>query len=907
MKTLVKTLAVAVRRAPWVVIALTIVVTGFLAPFAGEFQPAEDPHSAFAPDAPELAASSQITTTFGATSRVQVLTSSTTGDVITLDALDAVFAMEESVRSDDVAPYLLDRPQSPAILSYLAPVRFAIDAGAPVPTSDTEVKALYAAGLTQVPPDFHSFIVALVSEGADIENATAELGLNIITYVSVDDLDELATRSQAIAEAVDFTPTPATITLEPFSIELIFAETGDFQAEVARLLAAAALIILLVLSVVFLVRADKGRDRVLSILGFALMTIGSGIVAAPGLALIFPDVLPRSWGEAELGSVLGIGVLFYIAAFMLWTFASRRLRRTTADTLLTFLTIGFAIQWMHGYGRLRFEDASQMAQILPILLIGLGVDYSIHMTSRYRKELREGRPVDEAIGAAIRTVGIALVLATLTTAVGFLTNVFNDLPALAEFGELAAVGITTSFLLMLTFVPAVRELLDRRAERTGRLDTGGLEAGVSRALPRLVGKASVLPRKFALGAVMVALVLAGAGTFGMTKLTTEFSFLDFVPTTSPLRGTALTLDERFDFPETTSVLVKGDIASGASWNALLGSNLAVAGVENVQTVVTERGVELPVGQTLTSVVAQWIDPTSEVFDSRLGGIAAGIGLSQAFTFPGEANLIPLYDAAFAKDPVTMAAVLASSVNGYDAALYNYDTTAAEGRAGDLAEGLNAAFTPANDAGLETIATSTFIISDLVIRALRDSQTSSLLITLGAALALLVLNFWFESRRPMLGVITTLPVAIVVVWAFGLMALFGIPFGPVTATISALGIGIGIPYMIHVTHRYLEERIERDSEDEAITETLTHTGGALAGSAMTTIAGFGILTTSTAIPFRQFGFVTAYTILLAVIAAVLVLPSMLVLWDRWHRNRGEATFDHEVFEAAVGAGDRPTHE
>ena len=57
-------------------------------------------------------------------------------------------------------------------------------------------------------------------------------------------------------------------------------------------------------------------------------------------------------------------------------------------------------------------------------------------------------------------------LATLTTAVGFLTNVTNDIPALAEFGELAAVGIVASFLLMLTFVPAVREVLDRRAERT---------------------------------------------------------------------------------------------------------------------------------------------------------------------------------------------------------------------------------------------------------------------------------------------------------------------------------------------------------------------------------------------------------------------------------------------------------
>jgi len=234
----------------------------------------------------------------------------------------------------------------------------------------------------------------------------------------------------------------------------------------------------------------------------------------------------------------------------------------------------------------------------------------------------------------------------------------------------------------------------------------------------------------------------------------------------------------------------------------------------------------------------------------------------------------------------MSGVLAVSDNGYTSALYNFDTTAGESGAGALAQDLNTAFTPATDVGLETIATSGAIISDLIIGTLRDSQVSSLVLTLTAALLLLVFNFWFELRRPMLGVITTVPVAIVVVWVFGLMALFGIPFGPVTATISALGIGIGIPYMIHVTHRYLEERLQAESPAAAINETLTHTGGALAGSAITTIAGFGILVTSTAIPFRQFGFVTAYTILLALVAAVLVLPSMLVLWDRWHRARGE---------------------
>ena len=55
--------------------------------------------------------------------------------------------------------------------------------------------------------------------------------------------------------------------------------------------------------------------------------------------------------------------------------------------------------------------------------------------------------------------------------------------------------------------------------------------------------------------------------------------------------------------------------------------------------------------------------------------------------------------------------------------------------------------------------------------------------------------------------------------------------------AALAIGIGVPYSIHVTHRYLEDRLRFDDPEEAMRSTTGHTGGALAGSAFTTLAGF----------------------------------------------------------------------
>jgi uncharacterized protein len=191
--------------------------------------------------------------------------------------------------------------------------------------------------------------------------------------------------------------------------------------------------------------------------------------------------------------------------------------------------------------------------------------------------------------------------------------------------------------------------------------------------------------------------------------------------------------------------------------------------------------------------------------------------------------------------------------------------------------------PVRQAGVDAVVTSNAIINHVIISALQDSQVTSLAITLAAVLLLLVGSFWVTDRRPALGVITTLPVVLALLWTFAMMAATDIPFGPVTAMIAALAIGIGIPYSIHVTNRFMEDR-RRHTPLEAIRSTVRHTGGALAGSALTTCAGFGVLVTSSLTPFRQFGLVTVYAIGFALLAATIVLPSALVLWDRWHRRR-----------------------
>ena len=899
MKTLVNGLSLAVQRWPRLVIILTVAISVVLGGLARNFTPQEDSNEAFAPDAPELSAAGRISDLFGeetTTTVMQVIVKSEHGNVFGADGLAVTDALRDTIANGALADRLVEGRDP--VVSFMTPIRWGPAAEGPPPATDDEVRQAFADGLAAMPPGPAGFVQAMVPTDADLEAPYTDQGLVVVFLQAAeagDDLERFQEASATVADQIRATPLPAGFSAEPFSFELLFSGNSGFQSEITRLFGTAGLIIALVLALVFLIRPRKTAGRVVMRVGVVAVAASILLVVMPTLAIIldgvFPDFL-KNWDSNALFAVAGVLML---VLFLAWTFVDRGLRRTIADTVLTLIAILFAIAWMNGIGYLLFRDQSPMAQILPILLIGLGVDYSIHVTSRYREEISAGTGVDVSVRKAILTVGVALVLATITTAVGFLTNVFNDIPALREFGTLAAIGIIASFLLKLTFVPSVRLILSRRGMRKDTPEPSRLAAGEAPALGRLIGRTSGIAKRAAGVAVVVSIVLGGVGVWGWTQLETRFSFLDFIPVTSPLRATfeGLVADFAGGFGENTQVLIEGDVTSGTVWNAMVASNNAASDTPNIL-----KFGDRPSGTSPVLVVGQLTAPFAPSYSPAVGDAFAAVG-GDPFTslVSPDADMRSVYDLAWEESPQAMQQVLHRNGAGYDAALFDFTTQAGEAGAGQLRLDLIDDFSPVNDLGMSAVGTSNEIIQDVVVTTLRNSQISSLVLTLAAALVLLAVNFWYEARRPMLGVVTTLPVVLVVMWSFGLMAAFGIPFGPVTATISALAIGIGIPYMIHITHRFLEDRRRFPDIGTAIESTLSHTGGALIGSAITTVAGFGILVTSTTIPFRQFGFVTAYTILLASLTAVLVLPSMLVLWARWHQRKG-------TVRAAAAAERRP---
>ena len=135
-----------------------------------------------------------------------------------------------------------------------------------------------------------------------------------------------------------------------------------------------------------------------------------------------------------------------------------------------------------------------------------------------------------------------------------------------------------------------------------------------------------------------------------------------------------------------------------------------------------------------------------------------------------------------------------------------------------------------------------------------------------------------------------------------MAALGISYNVITALITALTIGVGVDYTVHITHRFLEELQQVGGDvNDAMSRTMRTTGAALVGSALTTALGFGVLLFSPLAPMQQFGLLTAVTIVYSLLAAFLVLPPMLALWAVYHRWRAS---QDGLAHAAVLTGPEP---
>ncbi|MDE0603353.1 MAG: MMPL family transporter [bacterium] len=564
--------------------------------------------------------------------------------------------------------------------------------------------------------------------------------------------------------------------------------------------------------------------------------------------------------------------------------------RTQSDVHITMLGLGMTILWTLGAiswlspGGVGIVDPDNiLLTLVPVLLISLSVDYALQIIGRYREALRDDSETDgdasgRAIARSVQLCGVPVLLAAGTTAVSLLANLSSRFEPIADFGIIASIGVISGWIVMTSFVPAFRLVLDRRLAARGRKPTTRPVAdtipGAAAVLPR-VASAVVRRPVSVLGVVIVitALAVVAAG-----NLSTTFAVKDFLPKDSDTFKSFDFLEENFNGSATLmTVLIETDLDDSRAVGDLTGIHSTL--------VDPERRLNGIVGPPLASagtLLNDWTSRSGQAGDNYDADIAAAFENLGTGGVATEEEVRQAWEMLRRADPGGFAEVIDLRADGLDRTIIQIPVAVEDNEV--LQELIDEIESLWGVAGGDVIVTGGDALIALITEELAASQALSVGLVIAAALAILVAYFGISRSRPALGLITIIPIAVTLAWLLGAMWVFGISYNMGTALMVVLTIGIGVDYTIHLTHRFLEEHEEADQVVDGIRNAMTTTGGSLLASALTTALGLLALLFSPLVPMQELGILAAVAILFGLIATFTVLPSLLVLWARYHRWR-----------------------
>lgn len=164
--------------------------------------------------------------------------------------------------------------------------------------------------------------------------------------------------------------------------------------------------------------------------------------------------------------------------------------RSIRYALVSIVPIVLVVAWLYAFMYAFGYDVNLVTATIGAISIGIGIDFSIHVTMRYREELAHARTVDEALRATGLTTGVALATSALSSVVGFGILAFAPMPMFASYGLLTAVMIVMALVASLLVLPALLALVT--PSRTLQPGTGARAARPFRGA-RGAGRASRAP------------------------------------------------------------------------------------------------------------------------------------------------------------------------------------------------------------------------------------------------------------------------------------------------------------------------------------------------------------------------------------------------------------------------------
>ncbi len=557
-------------------------------------------------------------------------------------------------------------------------------------------------------------------------------------------------------------------------------------------------------------------------------------------------MMNNAFGEAtiyDMSHLLPITLLLILVTVFL-------LLRSVSGTIITLVVIIFSLATAFGLTGWLGIELSSPVMSSPIIIMTLAVADCVHILSNWVAQMRKGSDKYEAMRESLRINFIPVFLTSITTAIGFLSLNTSDAPPFRDLGNVAAIGVMAAFFFSIFLLPALATVLPSRVKQQDETKTLKLMASLAEWV--ITHKKALLVSIGGLALVLIALIPRNELNDVFVKY----------------------FDKRIEFRADTD---------------FISDNLT--GIYNIEySIETKNSGDIANPQVLADIkkFTDWMSEQPEVIhvntvtdtftrlNKNMHGddpnyhklpesreLAAQYLLLYEMSLPFGLDLNNQIDIDKKSTRITVTMKTLSSK----------EVLAIESRADQWMSD--------NIPELKAVGVSpTVMFAHIGMKNIISMLSGT---TIALVLISLILMFALGSWR--YGLLSLIPNLIPAGMAFGVWAIIDGEIGMALSVVTAMTLGIVVDDTIHFLSKYRRARVEQGmAAEDAVRYAFSTVGIALLVTSVALIAGFLVLATSSFKLNSGMGLLTAIVIAIALLVDFLLLPPLLIWWDKW-LNKG----------------------
>ena len=581
-----------------------------------------------------------------------------------------------------------------------------------------------------------------------------------------------------------------------------------------------------------------------------------------GISMITDDMI--SYIKNDL-KIFGLGVFCFLVITLGIIF--RQLRWIILPLVCCLVSV---LAMMGFLGLFDWEVTVISSNFISLQLI-ITMSIAIHLIVRFR-ELHLNRPEAENRTLTLETVRQMMqpcLYASLTTIAGFGSLIFCDIKPVITFGWMMSAGIFVSLILTFLLFPAVVMVMKKPVTRKSTIS----HFSIVSLLARFTEKHG----KFILITSVVAFILS---IIGISMLTVENSFIDYFKKSTEIYQGMKVIDQNLGGTTPLDVIVDLPESGEVNQDATLKSD---AEEEDIFSEFEELDKEDD--QQKYWLTSRKVEKIFQVHDYLEALPESGKVLSLATLF----RLGEILNGGEPLDNYELALLYNEMPDNYKDILlkpyaspennqlrFNLRVKDSEKslKRNEFLKKVHHDLVDKMGLGEKNVhLTGMLVLYNNMLQSLFKSQ----ILTIGIVLIVLMLMFFVLFRSIKIALIAIFPNLLSVSMVLGMMGWLGIPLDMMTITIASISVGIAVDDTIHYIHRFKEEFKVDGSYVNSVYRCHGSIGHAMYYTSITIIIGFSILVMSNFIPTIYFGLLTGLAMLIAMIAALTLLPQLIIFF------------------------------